>query len=154
LGDEEEKLRRIRFCPCRGCGTLHTHFSHVRQSLHEDRAFLQFIRSSIGKPETISLFIKLTDYYHRLRAWKERYFPKSPDEEPNPRSTEAAQSITQVEYVLDCFLSGEMAERIEIMSDLWEKVKKVEGDSQGSFRTADDGTGETDPEEWPGFAER
>lgn len=124
-----------------------------RKRIREKQAELHQIRKVDETYQRMEhdFFIGLTDYYHRLRGWMEQYFPKGPDEEPDPRFTEAAQSITQVEYVLDCFLNGGMAERIEIMNDLWGKVKKVAGDSQRSFRASDEGTDETDPEERSGF---
>ncbi|MCI6237947.1 MAG: CHC2 zinc finger domain-containing protein [Lachnospiraceae bacterium] len=68
----------------------------------------------------------LIDYHDHLREWMETLFPRAPDEEPDPRFVEAAQNITHIEYVLDCFFDAGMQERIEIMNDMWKKVETFE----------------------------
>lgn len=153
LVDASKKIADDFGIPIRRWGSLS---KAQRKRIREKQAEVQQIRKVDETYQRMEheFFIGLTDYYHRLRGWMEQYFPKSLDAEPDPRFTEAAQSITQVEYVLDCFLDGKMPERIEIMNDLWKKVKKVAGDSQRSFRASDEGTDETDPEERSGFTGR
>lgn len=86
-------------------------------------------------------FLILTDYFHQLRMWKENYFPRSPDEEPDWRFAEAIRNMAQIEYVLDCFISGGIPERVEIMNDLWEKVSIIDRNNQESDRIAEERAG-------------
>lgn len=86
-------------------------------------------------------FLILTDYFHRLRRWKENYFPKSLEEEPDRRFTEALRNMAQTEYVLDYFISGGIPERVEIMNDLWEKVSIIGRNNQGPDRIAEERAG-------------
>ena len=86
-------------------------------------------------------FLTLTDYFHRLRRWKEDYFPKSLEEEPDRRFVEALRNMAQTEYVLDCFISGGLPERVGIMNDLWEKVSIIGRNNQEPDRVAEERAG-------------
>lgn len=86
------------------------------------------------------LFRAMTDYYHLLREWKEINFPRSPDEGPDPRFVEAVQNIAQIEYVLDCFLSANLPDRIHIMNEQWKKVELFERRVRESYTGAEERT--------------
>ena len=70
-------------------------------------------------------FRVLSDYYHLLRRWQEEYAPKTPDEEWHPRFVEALQRISQVEYLLDELLTGDMQERASIIIEYGKEVKSL-----------------------------
>lgn len=99
-------------------------------------------------------FWAMTDYYHLLREWKEIHFPRSPDEDPDPRFVEAVQNITQIEYVLDCFLSANLPNRIHIMNEQWKKVELFERRVRESYAGAEKGTSGTAEEKQPAGEEK
>lgn len=87
--------------------------SRARQSLFE---------------ETEQTFYKiLTEYYHLLKEWKEERAPKTPDENWDEYFCEALKNLTEVEYILDCFLEAGLEEKVEIIIDYGKKVKEIEG---------------------------
>lgn len=64
----------------------------------------------------------MTDYYHLLGDWQEKYAPGNPEEEWDPRFCEALQKRTILAYVLDCFLEGTLEEQVDIMNEYKEEV--------------------------------
>ena len=44
----------------------------------------------------------LSDYFHRLRTWKQQYAPKQPEDEWHPLFVEALQRGSYIEYLLAC----------------------------------------------------
>lgn len=68
----------------------------------------------------------LCDYFHLLRDWKERFAPKSPDEELHPLYCEAIREIDYTEYLLDEFLSAGQEERREIVREQEPRLSKIE----------------------------
>jgi len=94
-------------------------------------------------------FRTMTDYYHLLGDWKEKYAPKDPEEEWDPRFCEALSKRTNLAYVLDCFLEGNLEEQVDIMNEYKEEVlaydrvltglaerkdRNIEGDTGGAQR--------------------
>lgn len=68
----------------------------------------------------------LCDYFHLLRDWKERFAPKSPDEELHPLYCEAIREIDYTEYLLDEFLSAGQEERREIVKEQEPRLSEIE----------------------------
>lgn len=68
----------------------------------------------------------ITDYYHLLCAWKEEYAPKDPEDEWDERFVEALQNITQLEYVMDTFLEGDLETQVDIINDYGRKIPEYE----------------------------
>lgn len=68
----------------------------------------------------------ITDYYHLLCAWKEEYAPKDPEDEWDERFVEALQNITQLEYVMDTFLEGDLETHVDIINDYGRKIPEYE----------------------------
>lgn len=78
--------------------------------------------------ETEQVFYRiLTEYYHLLKEWKEERAPKTPDENWDEYFCEALKNLTEVEYILDCFLEAGLEEKVEIIIDYGKKVKEIEG---------------------------
>ena len=73
-----------------------------------------------------NFFRRFTDYYHVLCDWKERFAPKSTEEEWDTRFCLALERITQIEDALDHFLEGDLEEQVEIMNEYREEVKAHE----------------------------
>ena len=59
-----------------------------------------------------------TDYARLLAEWKARYAPKSPEEIPYPRFTEACRKLDEYEYYVDMLTSGSGSERTELVEML------------------------------------
>ena len=77
--------------------------------------------------ETEQKFYKiLTEYYHLLKQWKEERAPKTPEEEWDEYFCEALKNLSEVEYVLDCFLEAGIEEKVDIIIDYGKKVKEYE----------------------------
>ena len=68
----------------------------------------------------------ITDYYHMLRDWKERYAPTDPEQEWDDRFVEALQNITQLEYIMDTFLGGDLETQVDIINDYGRKIPDYE----------------------------
>ncbi len=68
----------------------------------------------------------ITDYYHLLCNWKQKYKQKDPAEEPDPRYVEAVRNMTMIEYVMDSFLEGDASERELIVEDYEKRIKEFE----------------------------
>lgn len=68
----------------------------------------------------------ITDYYHLLCAWKEEYAPKDPEDVWDERFVEALQNITQLEYVMDTFLEGDLETQVDIINDYGRKIPEYE----------------------------
>ena len=90
----------------------------------------------------------ITDYYHMLRDWKERYAPTDPEQEWDDRFVEALQNITQLEYIMDTFLGGDLETQVDIINDYGRKISDYERRSKqftarkaGSIGTDNAGNG-------------
>lgn len=68
----------------------------------------------------------LSDYFHLLRDWEERYAPKQPDEEWHPLFVEALQRRSYVEYLLDILLYGSPEEKKTLAAKQGKEVIKLE----------------------------
>ncbi len=71
-------------------------------------------------------FRVLADYYHLLREWKNKYAPKSMDEELHPCFVEALQNISKVEYQMDTLLEKDIPDRAFVVSDIGKGIKSIE----------------------------
>ena len=95
--------------------------------------------TSISKQlETLEKFyyMALSKYRGRLKEQKDRYAPEDPDEEWDPRFVEALACLGHVEYLLDLLLFGEMDEKLEMMTDMKERVKQI-AEETGVYSTAE-----------------
>ena len=68
----------------------------------------------------------LTDYFHLLRAWKQQYAPKQPEEEWHPLFVEALQRESYIEYLLDVLLYGTPEEKKALVAEQRKEVMKLE----------------------------
>ena len=77
----------------------------------------------------------LTDYYHMLYGWREQYAPTDPEQEWDVRFVEVMQNITQLEYVMDCFLDGGLETQVDIINDYGRKIpyyeRRIKGLAEG-----------------------
>ncbi len=71
-------------------------------------------------------FKVLSDYFHRLRAWKRQYAPKHPDDEWHPLFVEALQRESYIEYLLDVLLYGTAEEKKALVTEQRKEVMKLE----------------------------
>lgn len=78
----------------------------------------------------------LSKYRARLMEQKNRYAPENPDEDWDPRFVEALACLNHVEYLLDLLLFGEMNEKLEMMTDMKERVKQI-AEETGFYSTAE-----------------
>ena len=83
----------------------------------------------------------LCDYLHLLEDWKERYVPKSMEEEPDERFVEACRMKDTVEYLADVLTVGSLEVRIAAVKDLMadgrigaleERIRTMKNDERGS----------------------
>ena len=81
----------------------------------------------------------LCDYLHILEDWKERYAPKSMEEEPDERFVEACQMKDTVEYLADVLTVGTLEVRVAAVKDLMaggristleERIRKDQNDEK------------------------
>ena len=68
----------------------------------------------------------LTDYFHLLRAWKQQYAPKQPEDEWHPLFVEALQRESYIEYLLDILLYGTPEEKKALVAEQRKEVMKLE----------------------------
>ncbi len=68
----------------------------------------------------------LTDYFHSLRAWKQQYAPKQPEDEWHPLFVEALQRESYIEYLLDVLLYGTPEEKKALVAEQRKEVMKLE----------------------------
>jgi DNA primase len=64
---------------------------------------------------------RLLDYLQKLRTWKSEYAPKSADEEPDARFTEACREEDKISYYISVFLSGDSDAKKTLMDELFTK---------------------------------
>ena len=57
---------------------------------------------------------EISDYYHRVKEWKEAYKPKSMDEEWDDHFVEALNYILMLEGIMDAFLAADRSSREEM----------------------------------------
>lgn len=68
----------------------------------------------------------ITDYYHMLCDWRERYAPANLEQEWDDRFVEALQNLTQLEYIMDTFLEGDLETQVDIIIEYGRKIKDYE----------------------------
>lgn len=68
----------------------------------------------------------ITDYYHMLCDWRECFAPVDPEQEWDDRFVEALQNITQLEYIMDTFLEGDLETQVDIIIDYGRKIPEYE----------------------------
>lgn len=71
-------------------------------------------------------YLVYCDYLHILKYWKDTYYPRAIDEEPDSRFVEACHKITYVEYLLDILLIGSIEERAEVVKSQGKEVHTLE----------------------------
>lgn len=71
-------------------------------------------------------YLAYCDYLHLLQFWKDRYYPKTFDEEPDSRFVEACHKLVYVEYLLDILLIGSIEERAELVKERGMEVRSLE----------------------------
>lgn len=71
-------------------------------------------------------FRVLSDYFHSLRAWKQQYAPKQPEDEWHPLFVEALQRESYIEYLLDILLYGTPEEKKALVAEQRNEVMKLE----------------------------
>ena len=68
----------------------------------------------------------LSDYFHRLRTWKQQYAPKQPEDEWHPLFVEALQRESHIEYLLDVLLYGTSDEKKALVAEQRKEVMNLE----------------------------
>ena len=68
----------------------------------------------------------LSDYFHRLRTWKQQYAPKQPEDEWHPLFVEALQRESHIEYLLDVLLYGTAKEKKALVAEQRKEVMNLE----------------------------
>ena len=71
-------------------------------------------------------FKVLSDYFHRLKAWKQQHAPKQPEDEWHPLFVEALQRGSYIEYLLDVLLYGTPEEKKALVVEQRKEVMKLE----------------------------
>lgn len=87
----------------------------------------------------------ITDYYHLLLGWRKAYASADPEEEWDERFVEALSNISQLEYIMDTFLEGDLETQVDIIIDQGRKIKDYERRVREAAR-AEDGGAETGDE--------
>lgn len=78
------------------------------------------------KEAGLKCFRILADYRHLLEQWKMDFTPDSPECEWHPCFIEALQNLTQVEYLLDILIDGEIQERAALIMDYGKEMRTLE----------------------------
>ena len=65
----------------------------------------------------------LRDYLQILTNWKKRYTPQSPDEEPDPRYTEACRMLECTKYMVEQLTTSPQAERTALVEGMMKDNK-------------------------------
>ena len=60
----------------------------------------------------------MTDYLYQLKKWKERYTPKTPEEEMDDRFVEACLMFNSIEYMTDILMFSEPKKQVEVVEVL------------------------------------
>ena len=60
----------------------------------------------------------MTDYLYQLKQWKERYVPKTPEEEMDDRFVEACLMLNSIEYMTDILMFSEPEKQVEVVEVL------------------------------------
>ncbi len=60
----------------------------------------------------------MTDYLYQLKQWKERYAPKTPEEEMDDRFVEACLMLNSIEYMTDILMFSEPKKQVEVVEVL------------------------------------
>ena len=60
----------------------------------------------------------MTDYLYQLKQWKERYTPKTPEEEMDDRFVEACLMLNSIEYITDILMFSEPEKQVEVVEVL------------------------------------
>ena len=89
---------------------------HIREPTPEQRY----------RQEESRCYKVLSDYFHHLRAWKQQYAPKQPEDEWHPLFVEALQRESHVEYLLDVLLYGTADEKKALVAEQRKEVMRLE----------------------------
>ena len=65
----------------------------------------------------------LREYLQILTNWKKRYTPQSPDEEPDPRYTEAYRMLECTQYMVDQLTTSPQKERTALVEGMMQDNK-------------------------------
>lgn len=68
-------------------------------------------------------FRVLREYLNILEDWQVRYAPKSPEDEPDPRFTEACHMLECTKYMLEILTVSHAKERAELVTDMMKDDK-------------------------------
>ena len=71
-------------------------------------------------------FKVLSDYFHRLRTWKQQYAPQQPEDEWHPLFVESLQRESYIEYLLDVLLYGTADEKKALVAEQRKEVMRLE----------------------------
>ena len=71
-------------------------------------------------------FKVLSDYFHRLRTWKQQYAPRQPEDGWQPLFVEALQRESHIEYLLDVLLYGTAEEKKALVAEQRKEVIRLE----------------------------
>ena len=82
-------------------------------------------------------FLRLTEYQRRLKEWKVRYAPYSPEDTPDRRYLKACHQLDYVEHLLDVLTFGTSDERNEVIQMLMIDNEWKEGSENERQRLSD-----------------
>ena len=71
-------------------------------------------------------FKVLSDYFHRLRTWKQQYAPQQLEDEWHPLFVESLQRESYIEYLLDVLLYGTADEKKALVAEQRKEVMRLE----------------------------
>ena len=84
-------------------------------------------------------FLILIRYRNRLLEQKNRYAPKKPEEEWDPRFAEILSSLTRTEYLLDLLLFDGTDDKIGMMKSTKDEVMRIEEDERNIYKRTGNG---------------
>ena len=83
------------------------------------------ISAQIAQQRENYTFRTLVAYNHQLQDWKEKFDPKSPEDEIDPRFLEAMQQKEYVGYLIDLLISGSPEEKAEICAERNPVIRRI-----------------------------
>lgn len=98
-------------------------------------------RKNLAKPASLeqnyaklerNCFSILSQYRERLSFWKERFAPKTPEEEWSCWFCEALDRLPRVEYLMDLLLHSPLEERVELLLSAGKEIAGYAGRLQES----------------------
>lgn len=84
------------------------------------------IRREQDKVKENHVYTVLCNYLHLLRDWRTEYAPKSADEPLNPLFIKALIETDYIDYLLDCFISGDKEDVADLIKDETGRIADIE----------------------------